>query len=208
MCATFKRSFLLQYACANRNGSLKSRINTENIKYLRRSIPCRLSIGIIVRLNCYLQIEDMELWRKDCDEKELTYYTRFRSIMEGSGVTLADGCSNSRITIEKNKYGFSGEDTLPSYSRKIDLLLKYYEKKDIHLCSNKWKKAKDLKLKQHFQNSAVSDNTSEKAPAVTMNKILISIFKHLLIMRNTFRPQDMVTFKYSIVPGAGLMVNW
>ncbi|KAG0774467.1 hypothetical protein G6F62_012368 [Rhizopus arrhizus] len=66
-------------------------------------------------------------------------------IVEKVGET---GCQSSRIAIEANKCAFAGEDTSPTYSRKIDLLLKYDEKKAIDLCSNEWKKSKvtnDLK---------------------------------------------------------------
>ncbi|CAO3700471.1 unnamed protein product [Rhizopus stolonifer] len=95
-------------------------------------------------------IEDTELWSKCGDEQELTFYRRFASIMDvmfkGSEVILSDGvtgCQSSRIAIEANKCVFAGEDTSPTYSRKIDLLLKYDEKKAIDLCSNEWKKSKE-----------------------------------------------------------------
>lgn len=69
-------------------------------------------------------------------------------------------CQSSRIAIEENKCVFTGEDTFPTYSRKIDLLLKYDEKKkDIDLCFNEWKRSKvtiDLKLKQQSRNMRVN----------------------------------------------------
>ncbi|KAI9265465.1 hypothetical protein EDC94DRAFT_669313 [Helicostylum pulchrum] len=111
-------------------------------------------------------IEDTELWSKCGDEQELTFYRRFASIMDvmfkGSEVILSDGetgCQSSRIAIEANKCVFAGEDTSPTYSRKIDLLLKYDEKKVIDLCSNERKKSKvtnDLKLKQQSKNMRVN----------------------------------------------------
>lgn len=61
--------------------------------------------------------------------------------------------------MEANKCVFAGEDTSPTYSQKIDLLLKYDEKKQIDLCSNEWKKTKvtnDLKLKQQSKNMRVN----------------------------------------------------
>lgn len=69
------------------------------------------------------------------------------------------GCQSSRIAIEANKCVFVGEDTSPTYSRKIGLLLKYDEKKAIDLCSNEWKRGKvtnDLKLKQQSKNKRVN----------------------------------------------------
>jgi hypothetical protein len=53
-------------------------------------------------------------------------------LFKGSEVILSDGetgCQSSRIAIEANKCVFAGEDTSPTYSRKIDLLLEYDEKK-------------------------------------------------------------------------------
>ncbi|CAO3614642.1 unnamed protein product [Mucor hiemalis] len=111
-------------------------------------------------------IEDTELWSKCGDEQELTFYRRFASILDvmfkGSEVILSDGetgCQSSRIAIEANKCVFAGEDISPTYSRKIDLLLKYDEKKAIDLCSNEWKKCKvtnDIKLKQQSKNMRVN----------------------------------------------------
>ncbi|GAA5812670.1 hypothetical protein MFLAVUS_006127 [Mucor flavus] len=108
-------------------------------------------------------IEDTELRSKCDDEQEPTLYRRFASIIDllfkGSEIILFDGetdCQSSRIAIEENKCVFTGEDTFPTYSRKIDLLLKYDEKKkDIDLCFNEWKRSKvtiDLKLKQQSRN--------------------------------------------------------
>ncbi|KAG2219204.1 hypothetical protein INT45_013070, partial [Circinella minor] len=111
-------------------------------------------------------IEDTKLWSKYGDEQELTFYRRFASIMDvlfkGSEIILSDGetaCQSPRIAIEANKCIFAGEDTSPTYSRKIDLLLKYDEKKAIDLCSNEWKKSKvtnDLKIKQQSKNMRVN----------------------------------------------------
>lgn len=69
------------------------------------------------------------------------------------------GCTSSRIAIEANKCIFNGEDVSTSYSRKIDLLLKYDVDECIELCSNKWRKTKatrDLKLKQQSKNMRVN----------------------------------------------------
>lgn len=69
------------------------------------------------------------------------------------------GCSSSRIATEVNKCLFNCEDVSPSYSRKIDLLLKYDENESIDLCSNEWKNTKvtsDLKLKQQSKNMKVN----------------------------------------------------
>lgn len=124
----------------------------------------RLSNANIIKMIC--SIEDTELWSKCGDEQELTFYRRFGSILDvlfkGSEVILSDGetaCQSSRIAMEANKCVFAGEDTSPTYSRKIDLLLKYDEKKQIDLCSNEWKKTKvtnDLKLKQQSKNMRVN----------------------------------------------------
>ncbi|KAI9354498.1 hypothetical protein BD770DRAFT_134655 [Pilaira anomala] len=111
-------------------------------------------------------IEDPELWSKCGDEQELTFFRRFASIMDvmfkGSEIILSDGetgCQSSRIAIETNKCVFASEDATTTYSRKIDLLLKYDEKKPIELSSNEWKKSKvtnDLKLKQQSKNMRVN----------------------------------------------------
>jgi hypothetical protein len=69
------------------------------------------------------------------------------------------GCSSSRIAIEANKCLFNCDDVSPSYSRKIDLLLKYDDNEAVELCSNEWKKTKvtnDLKLKQQSKNLRVN----------------------------------------------------
>ncbi|KAI7874331.1 uncharacterized protein EV154DRAFT_84149 [Mucor mucedo] len=83
-------------------------------------------------------------------------------LFKGTEVVLSDGetgCHSSRIAIEANKPVLAGEGTSPTYSRKIDLLLQYDERKAIDLCSNEWKKVKvtsDLKLKQQSKNMRIN----------------------------------------------------
>jgi hypothetical protein len=67
--------------------------------------------------------------------------------------------SSSRIAIEANKCLFNCEDVSPTYSRKIDLLLKYDDNESVDLCSNEWKKTKvtnGFKLKQQSKNLRVN----------------------------------------------------
>ncbi|KAG2219203.1 hypothetical protein INT45_013069 [Circinella minor] len=101
---------------------------------------------------------DTELLRKCGDEHEPTFYGIMDVLSKGPDIILSDGetaCQSPRIAIEANKCVFAGEDTSPTYSRKIDLLLKYGGKKAIDLCSNEWEKSKvtnDLKIKQQSKN--------------------------------------------------------
>ncbi|GAA5815986.1 hypothetical protein MFLAVUS_009505 [Mucor flavus] len=118
------------------DGSPKSDLFLLSVKLLKKEKLSALEEELLV-------IEDTELWRSNCDEQEFTYYRRFASILDvlfkDSEVVLADGetgCISSRIAIEANKCIFNGEDVSPSYSRKIDLLLKYDENEFIELCSN------------------------------------------------------------------------
>lgn len=57
-----------------------------------------------------------------------------------------------------NKRLFNVDDVSPSYSRKIDLILKY-DNKNVELCSNEWKRMKvrsDLKIRQQSKNLRVN----------------------------------------------------
>jgi hypothetical protein len=49
-------------------------------------------------------------------------------------------CESSRKPIEVNKRLFNVDDVSPSYSRKIDMILKYDDNKNVELCSNEWKR--------------------------------------------------------------------
>ncbi|KAI7889513.1 uncharacterized protein EV154DRAFT_276963 [Mucor mucedo] len=111
-------------------------------------------------------IEDTERWSTEQDEQELTYYRRFASLLDSlfnkSEIKLADGetaCDSSRVPIEVNKRLFNVDDVSPTYSRKIDLILKYNDRKTVELCSNEWKRSKvnaELKIKQQSKNLRVN----------------------------------------------------
>lgn len=111
-------------------------------------------------------IEDTEYWSKEQNEQEITFYRRFASLLDvlfnGSEIKLADGetaCERSRKPIEVNKHLFNVDDVSPSCSRKIDMILKYDDNKNVELCSNEWKRMKvssDLKIKQQSKNLRVN----------------------------------------------------
>lgn len=68
-------------------------------------------------------------------------------------------CERSRKLIEVNKRLFNVDDVSPSCSRKIDMILKYDDNKNVELCSNEWKRMKvssDLKIKQQSKNLRVN----------------------------------------------------
>ncbi|PHZ07673.1 uncharacterized protein RHIMIDRAFT_95353 [Rhizopus microsporus ATCC 52813] len=69
------------------------------------------------------------------------------------------GCSSSKIAIETNKQLFHVEDSSATYARKIDLILRYNDRKNVDLCSNEWKRSKvtpELKLKQQSKNLCIN----------------------------------------------------
>ena len=70
------------------------------------------------------------------------------------------GSASSKVEIEVNRAIFQTNDSKPSYSRKIDLLLKTKElKKPIELSSNEWKRASastDVQLNQQCKNLRVN----------------------------------------------------
>ncbi|KAI7873746.1 uncharacterized protein EV154DRAFT_430620 [Mucor mucedo] len=94
-------------------------------------------------------IEDTEHWSNEQSEQEITFYRRFASLLDSlfnnCEIKMADGetgCESSKKHIEVNKRLFNTDDNSPSYPRKIDLLLKYDDRRNIELCSNEWKRAK------------------------------------------------------------------
>ncbi|KAG0754939.1 hypothetical protein G6F57_000094 [Rhizopus arrhizus] len=103
-------------------------------------------------------IEDTQLWNEASDEQEMTFYRRFASYLDTllikTDLNMIDGetgCSSSKIAIETNKQLFHVEDSSATYARKIDLILRYNDRKNVDLCSNEWKRSKvtsELKLKQ------------------------------------------------------------
>ncbi|KAG0739462.1 hypothetical protein G6F57_010140 [Rhizopus arrhizus] len=111
-------------------------------------------------------MEDTEYWSSDQSEQEITFYRRFTSLLDAlfnnCDIKMADGetgCESSRKQIEVNKRLFNTDDISPSYPRKIDLLLKHDDKRNIELCSNEWKRAKvtkEIKAKQQSKNLRVN----------------------------------------------------
>lgn len=54
---------------------------------------------------------------------------------------------------------FHVEDSSATYARKIDLILRYNDRKNVDLCSNEWKRSKvtsELKLKQQSKNLRIN----------------------------------------------------
>ncbi|KAL9548246.1 hypothetical protein MBANPS3_005773 [Mucor bainieri] len=112
------------------------------------------------------RIEDTQLWREAGDEQELTFYRRFAGYLDTllvkTGLNMIDketGSASSRIVIETNKQLFHVEDLSSTYARKIDLILRYNDRKDVDLCSNEWKRSKvatDIKLKQQSKNLRIN----------------------------------------------------
>ncbi|KAG1133953.1 hypothetical protein G6F37_013243 [Rhizopus arrhizus] len=111
-------------------------------------------------------MEDTEYWSSEQSEQKITFYRRFSSLLDAlfnnCDIKMADGetgCESSRKQIEVNKRLFNTDDISPSYPRKIDLLLKHDDKRNIELCSNEWKRAKvtkEIKVKQQSKNLRVN----------------------------------------------------
>ncbi|KAI7900020.1 uncharacterized protein BX663DRAFT_459346 [Cokeromyces recurvatus] len=102
-------------------------------------------------------IEDTQLWSEAGDKQEMAFYRRFASYLDT--LLIKTGCSSSKIAIETNKQLFHAEDLSATYVRKIDLILRYNDRKSIDLCSNEWKRSKvtsELKLKQQSKNLRVN----------------------------------------------------
>ncbi|KAI8080998.1 hypothetical protein BDF21DRAFT_339024, partial [Thamnidium elegans] len=106
-------------------------------------------------------------WDDDDKTSEITHYRRFASLLDiifkKTGIKLNVGETGSISTkLERgtNKAIFHAMDISPTYSRKIDLLLKCKgSKTTIEMSSNEWKRAsvaKNIQLAQQCKNLRVN----------------------------------------------------
>ncbi|KAG2217406.1 hypothetical protein INT45_004864 [Circinella minor] len=106
-------------------------------------------------------------WDQEAKESEITFYRRSATILDyifkNTDIILNDGETGSPASkreITTNKVLFMTNDSSPSYSRKIDLLLKCKEMKTaVELCSNEWKRSsvsESMKLHQQSKNLRVN----------------------------------------------------
>ncbi|ORX46086.1 hypothetical protein DM01DRAFT_260490, partial [Hesseltinella vesiculosa] len=96
------------------------------------------------------------------DNSELTFCRRFAGLLDilydGADIVLDDGehvCQATKSSIDLNRCLFDDTSLIPSYGRKIDLLLKSSGPKKIEPSSNEWKRASVtgvLKSKQLCKN--------------------------------------------------------
>ncbi|RCH84089.1 hypothetical protein CU098_003524 [Rhizopus stolonifer] len=113
-------------------------------------------------------IEPFDLWDDDDKTSEITHYRRFASLLDiifkkKTGIKLNDGETGSistKLERETNKAIFHATNISPTYSRKIDLLLKCKDAKTtIEMPSNEWKSAsvaKNIQLAQQCKNLRVN----------------------------------------------------